>query len=267
MRGLPCPEVETQDPVARGLVPRLGPGQLRWVFFDAGETLFQVASVQAGYENVLDRLGYPLSPEQMTAVLNRARRQAMAPDHIDPGPDYAISAERAQARRERLLEAILNGIGVAAADYEACRAALWDSFVSPELFALYPEVPAVLGRLKAAGYRLGVISNWEPRLEQLCRNHGLGESFDFVLASEAEGFAKPGPHLFRRALELAGVEAACAVHVGDSYQDDVLGATAVGIKAVLLDRSGYYPAGRWEPTIRVLEELPDLLEICFTRKN
>jgi putative hydrolase of the HAD superfamily len=231
-----------------------------WVFLDAGETLFRVASPQDGYAGVLAQLGYPMTPGQMATALNQARRLALVPDHVGPGPDYAISPERARARRERLLDAILRGIGVAESDYRACRAALWESFVGRELFALYPEVPAVLDRLRTAGYRLGVISNWEPRLDELCRNHGLGQYFKFVLASEAEGFAKPGPRLFRRALDLAQVEPAQAVHVGDSYREDVLGATAVGINAVLLDRGAYYPTERWRPTIKTLNELPDLLD-------
>jgi putative hydrolase of the HAD superfamily len=230
-----------------------------WIFLDAGETLFQVNAPSARFGDVLAELGYGLPPERISSLVEAARREAMSPDHLEPGRDYAVSPERARARRERLLSAILRRVGVREADFEACRAGLWESFIGPRFFGLYPEVPAVLASLTAAGYRLGIISNWEPRLELLCRNHGLAERFGFVLASEAEGFAKPGPHLFRRALELAGVDPTRAVHVGDSYEHDVLGATALGIGAILLDRGGYYPPGHWEPTIRSLEELPGLL--------
>src|SRR5439155_1216062 len=96
-------------------------------------------------------------------------------DHLGPRPDYAVDVERARGRRERLVTAILYGIGVQAADLERCRAAVWASFVGPRFFGLYPEVPAVLASLEAAGYRLGIISNWEPRLAELCHNHGLGQ--------------------------------------------------------------------------------------------
>jgi putative hydrolase of the HAD superfamily len=230
-----------------------------WVFLDAGETLFQVTSPSARFGEVLAEVGYSLQAEHMPSLLEAARREAMLPDHLEPGPDYAVSAERARARRERLVAAILRRVGVREADFERCRAAIWESFVGPRFFGLYPEVPSVLAHLTAAGYRLGIISNWEPRLELLCRSHGLADYFDFVLASEAVGYAKPGPRIFRRALELAGVEPARAVHVGDSYEDDVLGANRLGIDAVLLDRGGYYPPDRWRPTIRALAELPALL--------
>ena len=231
-----------------------------WVFLDAGETLFQVTSPSARFGEVLAEVGYSLQAEHMPSLLEAARREAMLPDHLEPGPDYAVSAERARARRERLVAAILRRVGVREADFERCRAAIWESFVGPRFFGLYPEVPSVLAHLTAAGYRLGIISNWEPRLELLCRNHGLANRFTFVLASELEGFAKPGPHLFRRALKLAGVDPSRSVHVGDSYEHDVLGAAALGIEAVLLDRGGYYPPGQWQPTIGSLEELAGLLE-------
>jgi putative hydrolase of the HAD superfamily len=235
------------------------PRRYEWVFVDAGETLFRTTAPSAGFAEVLARSGYRLSAERIAALVEQARVEAMTADHIEPGPAYAISPERARARRDRLVDAILRGLGIRPADIDACRAAIWDSFVGDQFFSLYPEVPNVLSSLRAEGYRLGVISNWEPRLELLCRNHGLVDDFEFVLASEAEGYAKPGPHLFRRALELACVEAGEAVHVGDSYEHDVLGATAVGLNAILLDRGGHYAPDRWKPTIRSLEELPALL--------
>jgi len=230
-----------------------------WIFLDAGETLFRVGSPLAGFGQVLAEVGYPMTLDRLDEVVERARRRALVVDHVGPGPDFAVDTKRARARRERLLAAILEGIGVEANDYDACRAAIWESFVGRGFFQVYPEVPAVLARLRARHFRLGIISNWEPRLELLCHNHGLGDYFDFVLASEAEGYAKPGLRIFQRALELARVEPGRAVHVGDSFEHDVLGATALGIGAVLLDRGDYYPAETWQPTIHSLQELATLL--------
>jgi len=231
-----------------------------WIFLDAGETLFQVGSPLAGFGEVLADLGYPMPAERLEAIVQRARRQTMVADHVGPGPEYSVDVERARARRERLVGAIVEGVGVCEADYEACQTAVSEAFVGRRFFGLYPEVPEVLTWLTSRGYRLGIISNWEPRLDALCRSHGLDEYLDFVLASEAEGFAKPGPHLFRRALERAEVEPGRAVHVGDSFEHDVLGATAVGIRAILLDRGGFYPSGQWQPTIGSLAQLPAHLE-------
>jgi HAD superfamily hydrolase (TIGR01549 family) len=241
--------------------------QFDWVFLDAGETLFDVQTTRSGFGEMLSALGYPRSPEHLAVILNEARVAALEPDHVGPAPDYEIAVDRALARRERLIGAILQGVVVQERDYQSCRAAVLESWVGHGFFGLYPDALDALGRLRAAGYRMGVISNWEPRLEILCQNHGLANYLDFVLASEAEGFAKPGPHLFRQALALAGVEPTRAVHVGDSYEHDIVGASALGIPAVLLDRGGYYEENQWQPTIRTLAELPELLAGSFPLKR
>jgi putative hydrolase of the HAD superfamily len=230
-----------------------------WIFLDAGETLFQVVSPGNSFAQLLAEAGYAIPAPELSRLLDEARGALGPADHVGAGPAYPVSLERATARRERLVQALLHGIGVRPADLERCRAVIWAAFADRRFFGLYPEVPAILQRLAERGYRLGVISNWEPRLEQLCRSHDLGHYFQFVLASEAEGFAKPGPHLFRRALELSQTDPRRAIHVGDSYEHDVIGATSVGLGAILLDRGGYYSAGHWRPTIRSLAELPDLV--------
>lgn len=231
-----------------------------WVFLDVGETLLRVSDPPPEYAAVLAELGYPLRPERMLAAFNQARRAAFATDHLGPGPEYAVSRERAAARRGRFVAALVRAIGVAEADLAAARAAIDASLVGTVLFGLYPDVLPALEALRRRGYRLGVVSNWEPRLELLCRNHGLGEYVAFVVASEAEGYAKPSARLFRRALELAGAEPWRVVHVGDSFEHDVRGATGVGIDAVLLDRGDFYEAGLWNPTIRSLAALPGAIE-------
>jgi HAD superfamily hydrolase (TIGR01509 family) len=60
-------------------------------------------------------------------------------------------------------------------------------------------------------------------------------------SSRAHGKTKPHETIFRRMLELLGVPAGDAVMVGDTIEDDVDGATAVGMRAILVDREGRYP--------------------------
>jgi putative hydrolase of the HAD superfamily len=78
-----------------------------------------------------------------------------------------------------------------------------------------------------------------------------------VVTSADAGAAKPDAAIFERALELAGVERQGAVHVGDSLDNDVEGARAVGIRAILVQRDGDPPAG--VEAVRSLIELPALL--------
>jgi HAD superfamily hydrolase (TIGR01549 family) len=235
------------------------PDRYDWVFLDVGETLVKVGRPDAAFRQILATLGYPLELETLAEMVQRVREETLTLEHLGPGPEYRVDAARAHARRERFVDAILREIGVAGADLKRCRAGLWEAFSGGGYFSLYPEVVETLGGLQAAGYRLGIISNWDPRLELLCRNLDLARWFEFILASEAEGFAKPGPRLFERALELAEVRPERAVHVGDSYEHDVRGATALGISAVLLDRFGSYAPEIWRPVIGSLAELPGLL--------
>ena len=81
---------------------------------------------------------------------------------------------------------------------------------------------------------------------------------DGAASSAVVGHAKPAPAVFEAALEIAGVAPDEALHVGDSLDNDIEGARAAGIRAVLVDRSGGpRPAG--VETVRSLEEVASLI--------
>jgi len=105
-------------------------------------------------------------------------------------------------------------------------------------FRLYDDVVPTLERLKADGYRMCIVSNWDYGLHRVVGQLGLTPYFDHVLASLEEGAEKPDPELFRIALRRAGVSANEVIHIGDRPVDDIEGAHAAGIAALLLDRSG-----------------------------
>lgn len=110
-------------------------------------------------------------------------------------------------------------------------------------FRPYPEVPAVLAQLRAAGIRTVVASNWDVSLHDVLAATGLDRLVDGVVTSAELGAAKPDPALFRRALEVAGARPGEAVHAGDSVEHDVAGAIAAGVRPVLVARGGQAPAG------------------------
>ena len=110
-------------------------------------------------------------------------------------------------------------------------------------FVAFPDVVPALRELRARGLRLVVVSNWDCSLPEWLEGAGLAAMLDGAVSSAAAGEPKPGPAAFRAGLELAGVGAEEAVHVGDSVGADIEGARAAGIRAVLLARSGDPPAG------------------------
>jgi putative hydrolase of the HAD superfamily len=102
--------------------------------------------------------------------------------------------------------------------------------------------------------RLVVVSNWDMSLHKVIDDLGLRALLDGVITSAEAGVRKPSPRIFEMALNIAGVAAADAVHVGDSLEEDVAGARAAGIEAILISRSGDASA----PDVRVIQRLDEL---------
>src|SRR4051794_3370979 len=105
-------------------------------------------------------------------------------------------------------------------------------------FNLWRKVPsglvAALQRAKAAGLRLGVVSNSEGKLAELLVRVGLMELLELVVDSGLEGVRKPDPEIFQRALSRLNVPAEQALYAGDIPNVDVVGARAAGMEAVLI---------------------------------
>ena len=105
----------------------------------------------------------------------------------------------------------------------------------------------------ARGLRLVVVSNANGRLHHLLERIGLLDAFDHVFDSHHEGVEKPDPRIFRLGLDRVGVRAEEAAMVGDSPEDDIAGARALGMRAFLVDREGRFPVA--------VGRLPDLLAL------
>jgi beta-phosphoglucomutase len=103
---------------------------------------------------------------------------------------------------------------------------------------LFDDVMPTLKALQQLGLRMGVISNFGTHLEEVLQHLGLRLFFDFLVVSAVEGLAKPDPHIFDVAASRAGAPRERLLYVGDHYGDDIQGARAAGIDAVLIDRAG-----------------------------
>jgi len=106
-------------------------------------------------------------------------------------------------------------------------------------FELYEDAAPALDDLRGRGLRIGLLSNSSRNLEEFVEHHGLAA--DAVLTSGAHGKTKPHESIFLAVLDLLGVEAAQAAMVGDTPHEDIEGALAVGMSAVLVDREARYP--------------------------
>jgi HAD superfamily hydrolase (TIGR01549 family) len=103
-----------------------------------------------------------------------------------------------------------------------------------------PDVEPTLRHLRAAGYKVGVISNAEGTVAQLLEDVGLAPLLDFIIDSHHVGMEKPDPRIFALGLEQSGTAPARTLYVGDIYAVDVVGARGAGLDAALLDTFGVY---------------------------
>ena len=135
------------------------------------------------------------------------------------------------------------------------------SLFAANVATLYDDVIPTLQKLRGDGYKLAIVSNWDTPLDPLAERLGIAHYFDTITASHDERVrsAKPDPHIFEYTLEAVGVSAEEAVHVGDTYEADIIGAQGVGIRPILIDRDDPY-VDRWDETIESLAELPELIK-------
>jgi len=106
-------------------------------------------------------------------------------------------------------------------------------------FELYEDVLPVLEELRAYGLSLGLVSNGIRDLTEFVVHHRL--EVDAIVDSRTHGYVKPHPTIFQAALGRLDVGTSDAAMVGDSLEEDVEGARALGLRAILVDREGRYP--------------------------
>lgn len=137
---------------------------------------------------------------------------------------------------------------------------VWEMAMSvPKDFIPFEDVIPSLSALRSTGYRLGVLSNLRRDMDPLCESLGLAPYLDFYVNSMQAGAEKPHAPIFLAALKRMAAAPEEAVHVGDQYCSDVLGARAVGMHSVLIDRGGWNAQVNDCPKIGSLTELCDLL--------
>jgi putative hydrolase of the HAD superfamily len=159
------------------------------------------------------------------------------------------------------------------------RAALADAGVPPERMdevcalrlayvreALVPRAGAVetLRRLRADGFRVGLITVCSEEVEQSWPDSPFAGLFDAEVFSNAVGLSKPDPRIYLHCCELLGVEPHEAVFVGDGANDELEGARRVGMDAILIHRPGEGPlwpeVEDWDgPTVTSIPAVLDLV--------
>jgi putative hydrolase of the HAD superfamily len=228
------------------------------ISFDVGYTLIQpIREASVVVAGLLAEQGIDATPEALDAAYRRAERLFME-DYLRPLGDTWEADERIERFYVRYYAQLLADLGVPNPD-GAHGPTIIRRYLAPDNWTPYPNVLDTLATLHAAGYRMGIASDWGSALTRILHALGLSRYLDWAIVSGAIGAAKPSPQFYRLVVQRAGVPASQIVHVGDSYYADVRGARTVGMDAVLIDwrRRPLPPLD--VPLIHDLAELPALV--------
>jgi HAD superfamily hydrolase (TIGR01549 family) len=220
---------------------------LRAVLFDVDFTLVKPGPELGpeGYVRAGERHGLRLD----AARYDEARTAALV--HLRRHPELDHDDEIWFTFTER----IVRGMGGDAEGAYECAVEITRGWERHENFTLYEDALPALAALRAAGLRIGLVSNSARDVHAFAHHHGL--AIDAGISSFHHGKTKPHASIFRAVLDLLEVAPAESGMVGDTLEDDIEGALALGLHAILLDRDGRHP--EYRPRIETLAELPGAL--------
>jgi putative hydrolase of the HAD superfamily len=204
---------------------------LRAVLFDVDFTLFRPGPELGpeGYRRIGERHGLTLDP----ALYGQARSHAI--ETLQHNHELVHDEEIWIAFTEQ----IVLGMGGDASAARACATEMVREWERHENFSLYEDALPALDELRRHELKVGLISNGQRDLEEFAEHHAL--DVDAIVGSKAHGRVKPHASIFVAALQALSTRPDETVMVGDSFEDDIEGARALGLRAILLDRDGVFP--------------------------
>lgn len=222
---------------------------IRAVLLDALGTLVELEPPAPRLRRELERrLG--LAVDEATAQRAIAAEIAYYRQHLDEGRD----ADSLSALRRRCAGAVSDVLARSGGPPPPDLSQVTEALLASLQFRRFPDVLPALTELRRRGIRTLVLSNWDISLRSVLERLGVAQLVGGVLTSAEVGARKPAREIFAAALAALGVSPEQVLHVGDSLEEDVAGARAAGIEAMLISRAGQVPAAG-VPQVASLTEL------------
>ena len=225
---------------------------LKAVLFDVDFTLFRPGPELGpeGYRRIGERHGLTLDPDRYADARVDAIETLQHNHELVHDEEIWIA----------FTEQIVLGMGGEPGPARTCAADMVREWERHENFSLYEDALPVLDELRRRKLKIGLISNGQRDLEEFVEHHAL--DVDAVVGSKTHGRVKPHASIFVAALRALDVRPGETAMVGDSYEDDIEGARALGIRAILLDRDAVMPGA--PDRIDTLFALPAVLGLVHT---
>jgi len=240
-----------------------GKHPLRAVFLDIGDTVMRPnPSWEGVYALAFREFGVEVQMSDLHAALRRAYHHGGWGMEGGFDPTEETSFQRTVA----IDAAAIAELGLEPMP-EAFYRRLSELFMVTSHWHIFPDAYPALTALQERGLIVGAVSNWVWNLPELLHALDVVEHFDFIAASARIGFEKPHRRIFEWALEQAGVKPSEVIHVGDHVDADVLGARAVGIEGVLIDRHERYSTDDVPEGARIIRSLEELVPIVDMRMS
>jgi putative hydrolase of the HAD superfamily len=224
------------------------------VFWDVGGVLIDTASIVEAQRTFLERAVDRYELDQDLASARHTWRETLSQHFAGrDGREYRT----ARAGRRKAAEAVFGG------DPPADWRDLFET-VTTETVRPNPGAAETLRRIDEAGLYQAVVSDADEGVTDRFEQLGIGAYVADVTTSEEVGYVKPDPRMFETAFEkarTAGIEPERGVMVGDKYENDMVGASSVGLATAA------YGADDGPAVDHQLGELTELLEIVGVESN
>jgi HAD superfamily hydrolase (TIGR01509 family) len=238
---------------------------IKGIFFDVGGTLYSYKNMQPTMKALLEKLAEKLELEQDIGELTR--QYQLANKEVDK-----LFAVKSSYLFHDYFKAIFDNF-LSRLDKPHLNIHFdWFAAKQGEMLIgcmeLQPDCHETLARLKDMGLYLSAVSNAdENQLKPLVERGQLHQWLTHWTSSEAAQSCKPDRKFFEIALKKSGLSADQVMFVGDSLEQDILGAHAMGMTTVLITEADLptpMHIGRETPdphfSITRLSELPEIIE-------
>jgi FMN phosphatase YigB (HAD superfamily) len=206
-----------------------------YLIFDSYGTLLEMDDFYGRLQANFAKLGAHFPPE----VIRRAAHQEMR--HYMKGARLANCVESWNQLRCDCAIILENSIREQGYPIDLAPEQVMEVLSDSVVYVPFPGVKETLADLKARGVAMGVLSNWDFKLEHALEEAELLPFLDFVLSSAQAGTEKPAREFFEKGFALArrfqpDLEPQECFYIGDHYEKDVLGARSAGLSPLWLVR-------------------------------